>query len=107
MNVEDMLTLFFAVLAIVCFVTYLKWNIKYIIGRQRTENVFLRAVYLVVLSLTIILVVNSFGRVLEVMGYSSPEWYVSQIRRALYIAALAFSTYAGMLLCIVTKPNKE
>lgn len=106
LNVEDMLTLFFAALAIVFYGTYLRWNLPYILGKKRTDNVFLRAVYLTIASIVLIFLVNSFGRVLEVLGYSSPEWMLSKIRRVLYIVALVFSTYAGMLLCIVTKPGK-
>lgn len=106
MNVEDMLTLFLGLLVITFAATYLKYNVKHLFGPDRTDNVFLRAVILLVFSILLIMCVNSFGRVLEVLGYSDPVYLLSKVRRALYIVALIFTTFSLIMLSIVTKPSK-
>ncbi len=106
LNVEDMLTLFLGLLGILFASTYLKYNTKYLFGPERTDNLFLRAVILLVFSVLLVLCVNSFGRVLEVLGYSDPTYLLSKIRRALYIVALIFMGFSLIMLSIVTKPSK-
>lgn len=106
LNVEDMLTLFLVMLGIVFSATYLKYNSKYLFGSMRTDNLFLRGVILLVFSVLILLCINGFGRVLEVLGYSDPVYLLSKIRRALYIVALIFTTFSLIMLSIVTKPSK-
>ncbi|CAJ1315893.1 hypothetical protein [Paenibacillus nuruki] len=101
LNVEDMLTLFFALLAITCFITYIRRNFT------STTNKFERAVLLIVVTFTLILMTNSFGRILEVLGYGEAGWLLSKIRRIIYIIALVFSSQAGIVLCTIKKHHKE
>lgn len=97
LNVEDMLTLFFALLAITCFATYIRRNLLV------SNNRFERAVLLIIVSFILILMTNSFGRILEVLGYAESEWLLSKLRRIIYILTLIFSSYAGIILYGVKK----
>ncbi|MEW4371762.1 hypothetical protein [Paenibacillus kandeliae] len=106
MSVEDMLTLFLVFMGIIFAATYAKYNLKYLIGVNKTDNVFLRGVIQLILALLIMLATLSFGRILEVMGYADPVFLVSKVRRSLYIVSLIYIVYALIMLCITTKPNK-
>lgn len=67
------------------------------------NNRFERAVLLIIVAFTLILMTNSSGRILEVLGYAESEWLLSKIRRIVYIGVLVFSSYLSIMLCIFFK----